>query len=122
MKTRMIVCGSRTFTNRQLCFDTLDRLLEGKTDVEIISGNADGADKLGEEYASIHALKCTVFVPEWKTFGKRAGIVRNKEMLSYAQEEHPVVVAFWDGKSRGTRNMIEIANKAGAEVYVISQI
>ena len=61
-----------------------------------------------------------MFKPEWKRYGRAAGPIRNKEMLKYAEEETPIVVAFWDGTSRGTKNMISVAQNDGAEVHVIS--
>lgn len=73
----------------------------------------------GEEFAEMEGIKCTVFKAEWNLYGKAAGPIRNKAMLTYAMEENPVVIAFWNGASRGTKNMVEQARKAGAEVIIV---
>lgn len=109
MNTRVIVCGGRDFNNRELCFESLDRYLKGHENIEIVSGHARGADALAEEYAKAHGLKLTIFKADWKQYGKSAGAIRNRQMLQYASKEAPLVIAFWDGKSKGTRNMIDQA-------------
>ncbi len=122
MIKRIIVCGGRDFRDKQKCFSVLEEVLgRYKTDeLEIVSGHASGADSFGEEYAKLNGIKSSVFKPEWKRYGRAAGPIRNKEMLKYAEEETPIVVAFWDGTSRGTKNMISVAQNDGAEVHVIS--
>ena len=72
--------------------------------MKFVSGGAKGADSFGEEYAAAHDVKVTVFKPDWKKYGKAAGPIRNKDMLDYASEDNPVVIAFWDGKSKGTNS------------------
>lgn len=73
----------------------------------------------GEGYAKMHSLPFTIFPAEWSKYGKSAGMIRNKQMLQYALGTKPVIIAFWDGKSRGTENMIEQGQEAGAEVIVV---
>ncbi len=120
MAKRVIVCGGRDFTDRRLCFDSLDRLLDGVADAEIVSGGAKGADAFGEEYGNARGLKVSVFKADWKRYGRAAGPVRNRQMLAYAKEQTPMVIAFWDGRSRGTKNMIEEASRAKAEVCIVN--
>ena len=60
------------------------------------------------------------FVPDWNTYGKSAGYRRNAEMAKYASEAYGVLFAFWDGQSRGTKHMIDLANKYGLEVHVVN--
>ena len=120
MATRVIVCGCRDFDNKAFCFSQLDEILSGYTDPEIVSGHADGADHFGEEYAKAHGLKLSIFPAEWSRYGRAAGPIRNRKMLEYASEETPLIIAFWNGKSRGTKNMIMQANKAGAEVHIVN--
>ena len=62
----------------------------------------------------------TVFEAYWDEYGKSAGPIRNRQMLNYALGAEAIVVAFWDGKSRGTANMINIAKRSNAEVHVIT--
>lgn len=117
---RVIVAGSRGFTDQMTAFHELDKLFEGKA-VEVVSGRAPGADLLGELWAEArgHALKC--FPAEWDLHGKAAGYLRNIEMAKYAREqEEGMLVAFWNGTSRGTAHMIQQARDMGLEVVIIS--
>lgn len=117
MNKRVIICGGRDFDDKQLCFSTLDRLVD--KDCEIISGHAKGADLFGEEYALTQGIAVTTFKPDWKRYGRGAGPVRNRQMLEYAAEQQAFIIAFWDGKSKGTKNMIEQAKKAGIKVEIV---
>ena len=121
MVTRVIVCGGRDFQDKEKCFESLDVILAGNPHIEIVSGHAKGADSFGEEYAKKHGISVKVFRPDWKRYGRGAGPIRNKEMLEYAAEEEPMIIAFWDGKSKGTKNMINQAIKAGANVKIIKE-
>lgn len=69
---------------------------------EIVSGGADGIDSLAERYAHENHLKLTIFYPDYKTYGKKAPLIRNIQIIEYAQS----VVAFWDGKSKGTAHTV----------------
>ena len=117
-KFKVVVAGGRDFNNFPLLRDTLDKLLEVKTHshlIEIVNGTARGADTLGGCYARLRNYSVALFPADWEQFDKAAGHIRNKEMLDYAD----VVVVFWDGKSRGTKNMIEITKKAKKPIRVI---
>ena len=117
--TRLIVAGSRHFTDYDFLRSTLDEITAGIHDeIEIVSGNARGADRLGERYASEHNITVALFPADWSVFGKPAGIIRNQIMLNYAIKENPLVVVFWDGKSRGSLDMIRRARNAGIETKV----
>lgn len=59
-----------------------------------------------------------MFPADWDKYGRAAGPIRNKQMLEYILEENPIVAAFWDGKSRGTKNMIDQASKADVECKI----
>ena len=84
--------------------------------IEIVSGcNCKGADKLGIQYAIEKGFNLIKFTAEWNKFGKAAGPIRNKEMAVFAD----VLIAFWDGRSRGTQNMIRLANKKGLRIKVV---
>ena len=74
---------------------------------EIVSGGAVGVDSCASEYAKQHNLKITVFLPQYDTYGRAAPIVRNKKIVDYADK----VIAFWDGKSKGTLSVIKYAEK-----------
>ena len=118
---RIIVAGGVHFNDYKALANTLDEYFKcvSKDEIEIISGHARGADSLGERYAQEHDIKCTVFPADWKKHGRAAGPIRNKKMLEYAMEQQAGLVAFWNGESKGTKNMISIAEKAGIEVKIV---
>lgn len=81
---------------------------------EIVSGTCEGVDQLGEEWAERHGIPVKRFPADWKKYGRRAGPLRNQTMASYAD----ALIAIWDGKSKGTRSMIDEALREKLEVYV----
>lgn len=117
-KYRVIIAGSRSFRDYELLKAKCDAILDrkGRThEIVIVSGTARGTDKLGERYAREHGYQSRQFPANWASFGKVAGIVRNSDMARNAD----ALIAFWDGKSPGTRNMIENARRLGLPVRVI---
>ncbi len=118
METRLIVCGGTDFEDHEALKAGLDGLLSRFERVTLVSGGARGADALAERYAAERGLEIRVFPAEWKRFGRGAGPVRNRAMLAFAREASPAVAAFWDGKSRGTANMLSLARKAGVPCHV----
>lgn len=88
---------------------------EKKEDVVIISDHASGADALGERYAQERGFQLETFPADWKAHGRAAGPIRNARMASAAN----ALIAFWDGKSRGTKNMIETAKNHNLKVVVV---
>lgn len=113
-RRKVIVAGSRDFNDYGLVCRTLNELF-GAFSIEIVSGGARGADKLGEQYADDHWIPKTVFPADWGKYGKSAGYRRNEQMAQYAE----VLVAFWDYDSPGTRHMINLAKQYNLEVHVI---
>ncbi len=114
---KIIIAGCRDFNNYELLKERCDYLLQNqkKEDIVIISGHASGADTLGERYAKERGLKLETYPADWRTHGKAAGPIRNAQMASVSD----ALIAFWDGKSRGTKNMIDTATKQGLQVAVI---
>lgn len=114
---KIIVAGSRSFSDYSLMVRTLDRLLINKDphEIQIVSGTAPGADRLGERYASETRLALKKFPADWERLGKRAGFVRNEAMASYAD----ALVLFWDGQSRGSAHMLQVAQSQGLAVRVV---
>lgn len=112
----IVVAGSRTFTDYNLLETTLDELISkyNITEPVIVSGTCSGADKLGEWYAYNRNYKVLQFKPDWKKYGKGAGFIRNKAM----GDNSDILVAFWDGKSQGTKNMIEIMQKQNKPIII----
>jgi hypothetical protein len=108
------IVGSRGFNDYGLLKEELDRLLNNEITYTFICGGARGADQLGERYAKEHDWPIKLFLPDWNTHGKRAGFIRNGEMRKVSQR----VIAFWDGESRGTKEMIESSKKMGIETII----
>jgi len=109
VKTRVIVCGGRDFNDYEYMSKVLDKYLQGINKMEIVSGHAKGADTLGEKYAEAHNILCPVFPADWENNGRIAGFIRNSKMIDYVMEEKPLVIAFWDGKSHGTKDTLKKA-------------
>lgn len=101
--------------SRNLFIDNIDDYLPYGTD-EIVSGGAKGVDSCACAYALSHGLKLTEFLPDYDTYGKRAPLLRNLEIIDYADR----VIAFWDGKSRGTKFVIDNCVKKHKEIQVIN--
>ena len=123
---RIIIAGSRDFNNYDLLKKEVLNIVKDdnrpKELVKIISGGARGADTLGEYFAKEFGLEVKRFIPDWDSLGKRAGYVRNADMAKYAVQDghYGLLIAFWNGESRGTKHMIDLANKYGLEVHVIN--
>lgn len=119
---RVLVCGSRYFNDYpRLCLE-MDNISEkedfdNNQPITIISGAARGADTLGERYAEECGWELARYPADWETHGKRAGPIRNSQMLREGKPD--LVVAFRAPDSRGTQNMIDQSRKAGVETVVI---
>ncbi|WP_257292759.1 DUF2493 domain-containing protein [Endozoicomonas sp. ONNA1] len=116
---RLIVAGSRSFNDYQYLYHTLDKLLCDviKRDVKItiIHGDARGPDRMGGKYAKDKGYEVEVFPANWDEYGKAAGYRRNKQMATNAD----ALCAFWDGQSKGTAHMIDLALDNYLNVRVI---
>jgi hypothetical protein len=114
---RIIVAGSRTFADYELLDRKLTYFLQRLTpdDTAIVSGTAKGADQMGEHWAWQRRFEVLRFPAQWDVHGRRAGYIRNEEMLKVGTH----LVAFWDGQSRGTAHMIDTARKKGFKVVVV---
>ena len=118
---RIIVAGSRDFHDYELLKKTLEDYVGYDKKITIISGCANGADILGEKYAKEYGIKCIKIPAIWHIYGKSAGYRRNKQMAMYAiHDAYGVLFAFWNGKSKGTNHMINIAKKYNLEIHIIN--
>jgi len=107
---KLAVVGSRSFDNHEL----MDRILR-RHDIElIITGGAIGADTLARQWA-VNRVPVRIIAADWERHGRSAGIIRN----TYIVDQSDKVVAFWDGKSPGTKSTISYARKKGKIVEVI---
>lgn len=108
---RAAIVGSRSIVDYRIIKEILD-----KHDFDqVVSGGAKGVDSLAEEYSqNIGLLKPLVFLPDWKKHGRGAGFIRNKDIIDHSD----IVIAIWDGKSKGTVNSINHAHKQNKPVFV----
>ena len=116
---KVIIAGSRGFSNYKLLKEKCNEYLREKRkeyNIIIISGGARGADTLGEKYAQDEGFSLEVFPANWNKFGKSAGFKRNEQMAEFAD----ALIAFWDGKSHGTKHMIEIMENKKLLVRVVN--
>lgn len=118
---RLLVCGSRTFSDYLTLEQVLDDLSRDREFItEVIHGGAKGADEMAGDWASDHGASVRRFDAEWEEHGKAAGPIRNKRMLTEGQPD--LVVAFPDGPLRltkGTLNMVTQSVAAGVDVVVV---
>lgn len=110
---KLIIAGGRNLEAKREYFEMLDGLrLAIKPDVtEVVCGLATGADAMGEWWAKLRGIPVKSFQADWKTHGKAAGPIRNRQMAEYAD----IVVLFPGG--RGTNSMFAEAKKAGIQIY-----
>jgi hypothetical protein len=112
---RLIVAGSRTFSNKEKVFKNLNKIYKHYPDLEIVSGLAKGPDTMGKDWAKINNVKCHDFPANWDKYGKRAGFIRNEQMAHFAD----AALVYWDGKSPGSKSMIKLANEADLNLAVV---
>lgn len=112
---KVIVAGSREFNNESFIFQKLDELLSKYQDVEIVEGACRGVDLIARKYAIKHDLGLKEFPAQWNAYGKAAGGIRNDQMAKYSD----VLIAFYDGSSKGTGNMIRAAKREGLKIHIV---
>lgn len=114
---KLIIAGSRGFNDYSLLREKCDFLLSNVSPdrLEIVSGTAKGADQMGERYAEERGIKVKRFPADWDKYGKGAGYRRNSQMSDYAD----ALIAFWDGESRGTLHMINLARKKQLKIKIV---
>ena len=115
---KIIIAGGRDFMDYNLLKEKTNKILQEKKvthKIVIISGCARGADTLGLRYASENTFDVEEYPADWDKYGKKAGYMRNVEMAENAD----ALIAFWDGKSKGTKHMIDIATERNLPIRVI---
>lgn len=114
---RVIIAGGREFTDYAALEQFVDHMLSQVNDeITVVSGTARGADRLGEQYARNRGMQIQQYPAQWDVHGKSAGYKRNALMADNAD----ALIACWDGKSRGTKHMIDIARSKGLPVRILS--
>lgn len=129
---KIIIAGSRTYSDYTTLSNIVDHIFKihlyrkgyKPNNIEIVCGKANGADTLGERYAKENGLAIYYFPADWDKYGKSAGYIRNKQMAEYAsyRKGYGALIAFWDGKSRGTKLMIDIAKDHKLKVFVYNYL
>ena len=113
---KLAIVGGRDFNDYGKLAATIQNHFYLVQITEIISGGANGADSLAEKYARQYQnIKYVEFLPDWKNEGKVAGFNRNQKIVN----ECDMVLAFWDGVSRGTKDTIEKAKKAHKPTFIV---
>jgi hypothetical protein len=115
---RIIIAGGRDFDNYNLLKKECNNILQKlniNDSIIIISGMARGTDLLGLQFAKENNFQFECFSANWKVYGLQAGYLRNEEMANIAN----CLIAFWDGKSKGTKHMIDIMQKKEKLVFII---
>lgn len=121
---KVIIAGSRHINDMTYVVQALNKSGFLPQVTEVVSGGAQGVDKLGERWAGMSGVKVRCFPADWGKYGKSAGPIRNQEMLDYVSnvggERVGVggLIAVWDGKSKGTFDMIRRSIDAGLKVHV----
>ena len=113
---RAAIVGSRDFNDYNMLVEYIYNIcIENNYSItEIVSGGARGADKLGEQFANNYNLKLTVFKADWNKYGKRAGFVRNVDIINNCD----ICFAFWDGESHGTKHDIDLCKDYNKKCYI----
>lgn len=115
---KIAIVGSRGFNNYQLLVATVRSFIKEQNIVvspTIISGGAQGADSLAEQFAKDNNYPLVVFPAEWDKYGKSAGYRRNVQIIDTCD----VCFAFWDGKSKGTKMDIDLCHSKHKPCFVI---
>ncbi len=126
---RVLIAGSRYFNDYNYLEEVVDDILcenyiyNNRFDrIEIISGCYKGADQLGIKYAINRNYQLKRIPADWDSYGKKAGPIRNAEMARYLKKDdiNGICICFWDGQSKGTSNMINVANNLEIPTYIIN--
>lgn len=115
---RLIIAGGRDYTDSDAACEKINRIVQAlpRSKMSEVCGMARGADEVGREWATRSRISIEVFPALWERYGKRAGFIRNAVMANHGTH----LIAFWDGKSRGTQSMIDLAKGYGLRVCVSS--
>ncbi|MBS1589536.1 MAG: DUF2493 domain-containing protein [Bacteroidetes bacterium] len=113
---KLAIAGSRSFNDFELLENKVDELRKEYAISSLISGGAKGADLLAEQYAAKHHLGIERILPDWKMHSRGAGHRRNEIIV----QKCDMLIAFWDGKSKGTKHIIEYAKKQNKQAYIFN--
>ena len=109
-KQIVLICGSRGINQLNISryIKNIDKIQK------IVHGGCRGVDTIVDSWAKANDIETVIYKPNYKVYGKRAPLVRDEEMVEFAD----VTIAFWDGKSRGTKYTFDYAKKLGRKVII----
>jgi hypothetical protein len=111
---RIAIVGSREFSNPEIIEAFIETLPIGDV---IVTGGALGVDSMAEGFATKRGLEVKIWLPDWITYGKAAGPIRNEQII----QDSDMVVAYWNEISRGTRSSINLAIKYKKKLQVFDE-
>lgn len=110
---KLAIIGSRGFSDYKLLKENV--IIHFPELRAIVSGGAKGADQLGEMLANELGIPIEIYYPEWKRYGKLAGLIRNELIVKNSDS----LIAFWDGSSKGTKKSIEVCQKVKKKMIIV---
>lgn len=113
MSEKVAIVGSRDYADLEAVREYVNAL---PVDTVIVSGGARGVDRCAEEAAKARGMTTDIHRADWAKHGKAAGVMRNHDIVANADR----VVAFWDGKSKGTAHTISLALQCDMDVEIIA--
>ena len=117
---RLLVCGSRTWTDEDTLYQMLDGIHESRTVTLLIHGGARGADKMAGEWAATRGIPVRVYHARWDVDGRAAGPMRNQRMLVEGQPEEAAAFAVDLSNSKGTKDMVRRLGSANVPTYIVN--
>lgn len=114
---KLLICGSRCIDNFEHVYDCINQIVMQEYSgliTEIIEGGAKGVDNIAAIYAKEHYISLRDMPADWKKYGKKAGFIRNKEMVDLCDYG----IAIWDGYSKGTKHTIDLLKKQNKLIRV----
>ncbi|MBQ8793099.1 MAG: DUF2493 domain-containing protein [Clostridia bacterium] len=109
-----VVAGSRTYRNKRRVFEVLDQFAAAGLIDRVVSGCAAGPDSDAIEWAEMNGVPVDKHAADWDSYGNSAGFIRNAEMAAIGD----ILLAFWDGKSKGTKHMIDCMQRKNKKVWI----
>ena len=118
MIKRVVIAGCRDYNNYEKARLFIDRCISNivkDNNIIIVSGGAQGAYTIGERYAKEKGFKIERYPADWEKYGRSAGPRRNKQMAEISD----YVICFWNGKSKGTKSLIDFTKRANKPLRII---
>lgn len=112
---KVAIIGSRSFSDYNFLVKEIESAVSVSDITAIVSGGARGADSLGARFGQDYDIPTEIYMADWQKHGKAAGFIRNSEIVRNSD----IIIAFWDGESRGTLDTMKKGKKNGVPVWVV---